>query len=183
MRLVTSLANNPTRMLRTHHLRKRLWFGDVFFMAAGAEHGGIGKLRHHRSRILGVPGKRAVAGFAVHARVLAGLLYFQNVAVAVFTTLVTGIGHRLGGKLGQRVSAIVAVLSKTLGNEVGSQQKKQGDPNCENRREPEEMFGVLESVHAHPGAEPRAIMLGGSEWFTLLQQPLAAYSDAAHIEL
>ncbi len=97
-----------------------------------------------------MPGKRAVAGFAIHARVLAGFLYFQNVAVAVFTTLVAGIGDRLGGELGQRVSAIVAVLSKALGDEVGSQQKKQGDPNCESCRQPEEMFGILESVHAHP---------------------------------
>jgi hypothetical protein len=45
------------------------------------------------------------------------------------------------------------------------------------------MFGILESVHVHPGPSRTPSDLSGSEWLTLLQQPSAAYSDAAHIKV
>ena len=119
-------------------------------MAARADHRGIGQLRHHGSRILDVLGERAVAGLAVDARVLARLLHGHLVAVAVFTGLVTGIVHWFGGKLGQRIAAIVAILSKALGNKVCPNQNEHQQHHREHYRQPDQMFGILEFSHAHP---------------------------------
>ncbi len=113
-------------------------------MAARAKHGGIRQLRHDGSWIGGMSCKRAVASLAVHACMFAGFLQFQHVAVALFTSLVTGKGKRLRRKLRQCISAIVAILPKALGNEVCPHQQKYYEHNCKRRREPEKMFSVFE---------------------------------------
>jgi hypothetical protein len=152
--------------MQVSHVRKppaRFWFGDILFMASRAEHSRIRQLRHYRSRILGVLGERTVAGFAVHARVFPSLLHLQHVAMAIFTGVVTGIRDRLRRKFSQRISPIVAVLSKALGNEVRSQQQKYGEPNYKRSRQPDKMFGIFEFAHMHPSGSI-CHPCRGSEW-------------------
>ena len=63
-------------------------------MAADAEHGRIQLWREYGCRIVRVLGQRPVAGLAVHVRVLAGLLLFEDVGMAGFARLVPGEVHR-----------------------------------------------------------------------------------------
>ena len=150
MRLMTALADDPARVLGAGHLRKGFRLGDVLFMAARAEHRGIGQLRYHRTRVLGVLGQRAMAGFAVDAHMLARFLYGQHVAVTVFTGLVTGKDDWFGSKLGQRGAAIVAILSKALGNKVCPDQQKHHDHDRTRYRQLDEMSGVFKFTHSYP---------------------------------
>ncbi len=70
--------------------------------------------------------------------------------MTVFTGLVSGIRDRLGGKFDQRISAIVAVLSKALGNKVRPDQHKYQEHNRKHDYQPDKMSGVFEFAHLHP---------------------------------
>jgi hypothetical protein len=94
--------------------------------------------------------KRAMACFAVYARVFTGLLDLEHVGVALFASLVTGKRDRLRGKLVQRISSIVAKLSKALGNELRPHQQKHHEHNRKRSCKPDEMFGVFEIFQFHP---------------------------------
>lgn len=150
MRLVTGFASLTAGVLRANHLRKRLGLGDVLFMAANAENFCVRQLRNHRTGIIGMLCKRPMAGLAVHARMFARFLYIQHFGVALLTGLVAGKNYRLGTEFGQRVSPVVAILSKALGDEVRPYQQKQHKNHSARHRKPDDMFGIFEFCQVHP---------------------------------
>lgn len=60
--------------------------------------------------------ERSVARFAIYVRVPAVFLLVKNVGVAGFASLMAGEVDGTGSDVGQRIPAIVAVLSKAFGN-------------------------------------------------------------------
>jgi len=114
-------------------LRKPLGLGEVRFVAAHTQDGGVELRRLHRSRIIGVLRQWTMASLAVEVDVLAAFLLFHHVRVAVFTGLVAGKIHRTSRDLLYGVPAIVPVLSEALGYQRRAYRQKQenaGDKNC-----------------------------------------------------
>ena len=94
--------------------------------------------------------QRSVAGFAVHVRMFALALHIQHIGVAGFASLVAGKLHGVGGDLANGGAAIVPVLSKTLRNDVTSNNKKDNKGENKKSRKSEEMPGILENAHCSP---------------------------------
>ena len=115
VRLVAGLAGNAAGVIRRIDLGKALGLGRAGRVAADAEHGRVQLGRRYARGIVGVLGQRSVTGFAVHVRVLAGLLYVQNVGVAGLAGLVAGELDRARCDLGDGGAAVVSVLSEARG--------------------------------------------------------------------
>jgi len=63
---------------------------------------------------------RSVAGFAVHMRMLARLLHIENIGVAGFAGVMTGIVHWARPNLPDRSRTIVSIAAKGLRNDMTS---------------------------------------------------------------
>ena len=116
-------------------------------MTAWAEHCRVGQLRGDFRRIRHVIGQRTVAGFAVHARVLARLLERGHVVVTVLTNFVPGEFRGVSRNFGKGVTAKVAVLAETTGHKHEAKCQKGDHTREEYRCNPEEVFEVLEPIH------------------------------------
>jgi len=112
-------------MLFRHNLRKALRFGGAGCVTSGTEHGRIRQNRLDCRWIVGMFGLRPVAGFAIHVRMFAVLLYVQNVHVTGLASLVPGVFGRMRGNLADGSPAIVPILSKALGDNVVAYHQKQ----------------------------------------------------------
>jgi hypothetical protein len=92
-------------------------------------------------------GLRSVAGFAVHMRMFAGLLYVGDVRVASLARVVASELDGMRGDFADGGSTIVPILPKALGdNEMAHHQKHQKGEN-EKPRKPEKMPCILEDTH------------------------------------
>jgi predicted RNA methylase len=78
----------------------------------------------------------SVARLAVDVHMLAALLLFQNVRVAVFASLVAGVVHGTSGDFGYGISAVVSVLSETLRHKERTHSYKRQAANDENSGHP-----------------------------------------------
>jgi hypothetical protein len=145
---VAGVAGQALRMLRRDHRREPLRLGGVGFMAAGAENAGIGQNRLHRCWIFGMLRLRAVAGLAVHSRVLTGLLEFEDVGVTGLAGFVTGVFDGKCGNFRDGISAIVAVLAKALGNKPGPEAQEESNAYQEDAGDSDEVLSVLKSIHS-----------------------------------
>ena len=128
------------------YLRKSFWFCAVGFVTARTDHGRIQLRRCDGCGIVGVFGLGSVAGFARNDNVLALLFLVNDVGMAGFTSIMTGEGYRPGCDLGDRSTAIVAVLPKTARYDGGAQDNERNQCNRHDDGEPDEMLGVLEHV-------------------------------------
>ena len=90
---------------------------------------------------------RSVAGFAIHARMLARMLGRCHIVMAVLTDLMAGKRYRTSSNFCQGIAAKVSVLAKAVRNEGGAQNQKNRQSCYEYRRQPKKMFGVLELIH------------------------------------
>jgi cyanate permease len=80
-------------------------------------------------------GLRAVAGFAVHVRMLAFASFVGYVGVAAFAGVMTGKLHRVSGDFSDGCAAIVTVLAKAWGNdEVADHQENEEREDKEPRK-------------------------------------------------
>ena len=113
---MAGFAGNAVGVVRGIDLRKSLGLGGTRRVASRAQHRGIRLYRRYRGWIVGVLGQRAVAGFAVHMRMLALALHIEDVGVAGFACLVAGELHRTGRNLADCSAAVVAILSEALWN-------------------------------------------------------------------
>ena len=95
-------------------------------------------------------GQRAVAGLAVHMRVLALALHIQDIGMARLASLMTGELHGSSRDLANGIATIVTVLPEALWNNVTSDYEKDHESENEESRESEEMPGILESAHCSP---------------------------------
>ena len=90
---------------------------------------------------------RAVAGLAVHVRMLAGIFLLRHIRMAGLARLVAGELHRPRRNLADGRPAIVPILAKALGhNKVAHHQKDQKGEHKEPRK-PEKMPCILENAH------------------------------------
>jgi len=89
-----------------------------------------------------------VARFAIYVRVPAVFLLVENVRVAGFASLMAGEVDGTGSDVGQRVPAIVAVLSKALRNHEAADSQKNEHAEQEDSGEPKKMACVFERVHS-----------------------------------
>ena len=89
----------------------------------------------------------AVAGLAVHMRVLAVLLYVQHVRVAALAGLVPGKFHRMRGNFADGRPAIVPILSKAFGHNVVACHQKHQEGEDKEPRKPEKMSCILKDTH------------------------------------
>ena len=97
-------------------------------------------------------GKWAMAGLAIHMRVLAGFLHIQHVRMAVFARLMPGKLHRTRRDFSNSIAAIVAVLPETTRYHVSPDHKEHNEGENEESRETEKMPGIPED--AHPALSP-----------------------------
>jgi len=100
-----------------------------------------------RARVLGMFRQGSVARFAVDVRVPAALLFFEDIRMAIFASLVAGEVHRVGGDFGQGISAVVSILSEALWHKKRAHPKKREDADDENRYQPKEVSCILEGIH------------------------------------
>lgn len=112
-------------------------------MAADAQLGRIQLLRRNSAGIVGVFGQRPVTGFTIHLRMLAFAFQVQNVRVAGFAGLMSGIRNGLGFDLSQRIAAKVPILPKTFGHKIAPYQNEDKDPGGKNPRQTEKMSCVF----------------------------------------
>ena len=115
---MAGIAGHSVRVVRRDNLREILGLGSTGRMAAGAENGGVRQNRLHRGRVVrrGVFFLCAMAGFAVHVRMLALAFDVHYIGVARLAGLVAGKLYRACGNLADSSGAIMAILPETLGN-------------------------------------------------------------------
>src|SRR5450631_924430 len=89
----------------------------------------------------------SVARLAVDVHMLAALLFFQDVRMTVFASLVAGIVHGTGGDLRYGVSSVVSILSKTLRHKKRAHPHKRQAADDENRSHPKQVPRIFEDIH------------------------------------
>jgi|SRR4051794_8672146 hypothetical protein len=144
MWLVAGLARFIAGMIFDIHLRKRGGACSESTVTLRAEDLGIRELGNVLGRIGSVPGKWAVAGFAIHVRVLAGSLHGDDVTVAVLAGLVTGVDRLPGSDLGERVATVVSVLSEAVRDEVSTDNDEEENASYKDSGETEQVLRVFE---------------------------------------
>jgi len=141
---MAGVAGETAGVICRHDLRKILWLGAVGFVTAGADDGGVEFGWLERSRIIGVLGLRSVAGFAGDHDVLAEFFLVDDVGVACLADVMSGVGDRAGGRLGDGVSAVVSVLAKAFWNDGGTQDDECDECNHYHSDESDEVLDVFE---------------------------------------
>lgn len=85
-----------------------------------------------------------VADLAMEASMFSQLFLIDDVSVTVFTYFMTGVGDGAGRQFGDGSSAIVPVLTKGFRDHRGTKHNESDECHEHDRREPDEMFYVLE---------------------------------------
>src|SRR5579871_3321668 len=93
VRSMTRITGHSHRVLRGVQGGEPLRFRRVRFMAARAEHAGIGQHRLDGPRVVSMLGLRPVAGLAIYSSMFPGLLLFENVDVAGFASFMAGMDN------------------------------------------------------------------------------------------
>jgi hypothetical protein len=144
---MAGIAGEPGGVVGGGDLGESKWFGDVRFVTADAEHSGVEFLGVDGAGVVDMFGERTVAGLAVDVDVPAALLFFQDIRMAVFAGLVTGVIHGTSGDFGWGISTVVSILSETLGHQEGTHSDKGQAADDEDSGEPKEVSGILEGIH------------------------------------
>jgi hypothetical protein len=131
-----------------NNLREGLGLRRIRLMAADAEYGRIEFFGGHGSRIVRVLCQRSVAGLAIHMRVLAILLFFQDVGMAAFASLVPREIHWPGRDFRQCVAPIVSILSETFWDQKPPENQEQEDARDEDSGQSKKMSRILEGIHS-----------------------------------
>ena len=91
-------------------------------------------------------GQGSVAGFAGNHHMLALLLLLDDVGVADLAGIVAGKRNRVGCRLCDSSSAVVAVLPKAARHNRNSQNEEYCQQHYDDDGQPDKMFYVLEQV-------------------------------------
>ena len=143
---MAGVAGDATRVIGRHYLGKSLRLGAVGFVTTGTYDGGVQFGRSNGRRIVSVFRLGSVAGFARNDDVLALLFLIDDVGVAGLTGIVAGEGNRPARDLGDRSTAIVAVLPKAAWDDGSTQDDERDQRNGHDDDEPDEVLCVLEHV-------------------------------------
>lgn len=134
-------------MIGGSDLRKSFRLGEVRFVTADAQHGRIEFGGLDRARVIGMFRLWSVARLAVDVHVLATLLLFQDIRMAVFASPMAGVVHGTGCDFGHGISAVVSILSETLRHEERTHSDKRQADDDENSGQPKEVSGIFEGIH------------------------------------
>lgn len=99
-------------------------------------------------------GLRSVTSFARDDRMSAQLLLVNDIGMAGFADLMTGMRDRMGGSLGQSVAAIMAILPEAVRHDGCAQSNECRDGDHHNGDEAYQMLGVLEQGRFSRPPEP-----------------------------
>jgi hypothetical protein len=146
VRRVTGIAKHSLGVLDGDHLREFPGLGRILFMTAAAEVGDIGPLGNVGSRVAGVGGQRTVAGFARDVRVPAGGADFGLVVVAHHTGILSCKGNGPLPDGIESAGAVVAVLSKSLGDDGATNDEEEADSGQQNQRWAHQMDPVMKQA-------------------------------------
>src|SRR5208337_512726 len=147
MRLMARIARHAGGVVDGSDLRKSLGLGDVRFVTADAQYRRVEFGGCHRSRIIDMFRQRSVACLAVDMRMFTALLFFQDIGMTVFASLMAGEVHRTGCHLGHGISAVVSILSETLRHKKRTYpQERQADDDGNNSHS-KKMPSVFEHIH------------------------------------
>jgi hypothetical protein len=146
MRLVTGVAGKSSGVISSYDLREAFGLGTVGFVAASTENSSVELGRLDGCRIVSVPGLGAVTGFARNHDMTPLLLQVDDIGVASFADLVSGMGDGAGRNFGNGGAAIVSVLSKAARDHGGTQDDESKQSDHHDSGEADEMFNVLEQV-------------------------------------
>ncbi len=147
MRLVAGVARQSAGMIGSHDLRKILRLCGIGFVAAGADDCRIKLWRDHIPGIVRVLSLRAMASLAGNDDVLALPLLLNHICVAGLANFVSGVRSGTSGDLGNGGSAIMSILTETLGHNRGSQQREGDQGERHDDREPNQVFQIFEHVY------------------------------------
>lgn len=147
MWLMAGLAGQSAAVLLDGDLREALGPRAIHGMATDAEHGGIQFPRLDSSGILGVLCERAVARFAVDARMLSLILCGKDIGMAILTRLVPGKHDWLGRDFRDRVSAVVPIFAEAF-RDQGRPHEHEGEyPDHKDQDDAQQMLGIFEALH------------------------------------
>ena len=153
MRLMAAVAGKPCGMFCRVNLREIHGFGVIRFMTTNAQHCSIELRWHEACRIFRVLRLRAMAGFARNVNMASCFLHIQNLAMAGFAYVVSGVGKRLGFSFLQGVTSIMSVAAKALRHQQASHDQEQQHPNDKNRCKPQKVPRIFESEHTCHGPQ------------------------------
>jgi len=123
-----------------------------------------------------MPGLGSVTGFAWDDDMAALVFLIDHVGMAGLAGFVAGEGYRAGRGLGDGRATIVSVLAKAFGNDDGAQGDESNQGDGDDRREPDEVFDVLEQVVAPPSGASCA-QFAQYSWIAGIR---AANDDSGH---
>ena len=147
MGLVAGRTGHALGMVGRDDLREPFRPGAVCFVTARAQHRGVGK-NGLDARIFGMFGERSVTGFAVYVDMFTGFLLLEDLHVAGFAGLMSGMRDGKTGNVGERVSPIMSVFSKAPGNEIRANREECKDSEQEDACDTQEVLGISESIHS-----------------------------------
>jgi hypothetical protein len=90
---------------------------------------------------------RAVARFAIYARVSARFFDFENIGMTGFTRLMPGVHDGQGSDLANGIATVMTVLAEALRNKPGAETEENGDTSEEDRGNTKQVFRVFEAFH------------------------------------
>jgi len=138
------VTGNSARVIGGHNLRKHLRLGAVSFVTTGTYDSRIQLWGSNRCGVLGVVGQRSVASLTRNHHVFAQFFLVYDFGVATLADLMSGKRDRLSRDLGDRISAIVTVLSETSGDDSGANEYKCRRGDDHDCGQPNEVFDVLD---------------------------------------
>jgi hypothetical protein len=165
--LMALVAGHAAGMLGGNDLGKASWLGRVFFVATPAEVGNVGQLRNVRRGIVGMLRQGAMTGFARYVSVLAGCARFGLVVMAENASVLPRVSDGPLPDQPKRTGAIVAVLSKSLGDNRATHHQKYGQAGQQNQSRANQMTCVPHQT-AHCSLFPRKpeLCAGTTQWRT-----------------
>ncbi|MGA2273902.1 MAG: hypothetical protein ABSH00_10130 [Bryobacteraceae bacterium] len=148
------VAGHAAGMLGGNNLGEVSWLGRVFFVAKPAEVGDVGQFWHVRRGIVRVQRQGSMAGFAGYVSVLAGCPRFAFVTMAENAGVLPGVNDGPLPDQGKRAGPIMAVLSKSFGNNRAAHRQKDGQTGQQNQGRANQMTCVPHQM-AHRSPSPR----------------------------
>lgn len=143
---MAGVASDASRVIGSHDLWKSLRLGAVGFVTTGTYDGGVQLGGSNGRRIVSVFRLGSMAGLARDDHMLAKLLLIDDIDVAVLANIMAGEGDGPACDLGDRSTAIVAVLPKAARDDGSTQDDERDQCNGHDDDEPDEVLCVLEHV-------------------------------------
>src|ERR1035438_1848737 len=139
---MAGVAGQSGGMIGRSDLRESLWFGGISLVTADVQSCRVQFGGLDGARVCDMICQRSVACFAVHMRMPAVLLFFQDIRMTILTGLVTAETYRTSGDFGVGIAAVVSILSEALRYQKCPHSYQGQADDGENRGQPEEVTRI-----------------------------------------